>query len=82
MASCAICITRHAIERFRERVEDLPDRDICEQLASPAVERAALIGAPYIRLEHGQRIVLQGFTVVTVLPRGCSGATLLKRRPH
>ncbi len=82
MASQAISVTRHAIDRFRERVEDLPDSDICECLASPAVEGAARLGAPFVRLPGRQRIVPVGFTVVTVLPSECPCGLLDRRRKH
>jgi hypothetical protein len=63
-------VTRHAAERYCERVN--PRLTIAEAIAAlstPAVRRAALFGAPYVRLGTGQRIVLEGSSVVTVLPK-------------
>jgi hypothetical protein len=64
-------ITIHAIERYRERVPDAAqwsDDQIRAALDSPAVRAAAQIGARYVRLHGGQRIVIQDATVVTVMP--------------
>lgn len=61
-------ITQHAIERFQERVENLPDDAVVDRLRCPAVLKAAAFGAPIVRLATGHRIVLQNGSVVTVLP--------------
>lgn len=61
-------ITAHAIQRYRERVAELADDQIRAALDCPAVRAAAQIGARFVRLHGGQRIVLQGDTVVTVMP--------------
>lgn len=63
-------VSRHAVMRYRERVEDLPDAVIHERLSSAAIALAASFGAPYVRLSGGQRIVIVESSVVTVLPAG------------
>lgn len=69
-------VTRHAIERYRERVACLDDREVCRRLNSSAVRCAAAIGAPFVRLPGGQRIVIVENSIVTVLPRGQSQCRL------
>jgi hypothetical protein len=64
-------ITHHAVERYQERVANLPDAAVRAALASPAVHTAAAIGAPFVKLATGQRIVLRGSRVITVLPEYC-----------
>lgn len=64
-----IHVTQHAVERFQERVSNIPDADARAALSCPAVLMAAEIGAPYVKLGTGQRIVLEGSRVVTVLPK-------------
>lgn len=65
----AMHITRHAILRYRERVADLPDDMICEALSSPTIIIAADFGARTVKLGTGQRVVLDGDTVVTVVQK-------------
>lgn len=63
-------ITDHAIERYRERVADIPEPEILAALDTPAVQAAAELGGEcYVRLPSGQRIVVKDHTVVTVTPR-------------
>ena len=63
-----IHITAHAIERYIERVAPVTPDEAHAALDSAAVRCAAEIGARFVRLHGGQRIVLQGCTVVTVMP--------------
>jgi len=63
-----IHITAHAIERYIERVAPVTPDEAHAALDSAAVRCAAEIGARFVRLGTGQRIVLQGHTVVTVMP--------------
>ena len=60
-------ITRHAIQRYRERVADLPEDAIRAALSSPTICKAADFGARAVKLSGGQRAVLDGQTVVTVV---------------
>ena len=71
-----IVVSHHAFVRFRERVADLSDAAIHAALTSPAICCAARFGAPYVRLATGQIVVLDGHSVITVLPRGQSAASL------
>ena len=62
-------ITRHAIMRYQERVADLPDDAVRIALSSPTIQCAAEFGARQVKLSGGQRVVLDGDTVVTVVPK-------------
>jgi hypothetical protein len=75
-------VTQHAVDRALERVPGLKSeaQAYC-LLTSWAVHKAIEIGAPFVRLGTGQRIVLMEDRVITVLPRGtwmgclCTDAT-------
>ncbi|WP_086619233.1 hypothetical protein [Erythrobacter tepidarius] len=72
-------LTRHAIQRYRERVADLPAAEIWRALDVPAVRVAIEFGARFVRLAGGQRVVLEENRIVTILPRDhCRGS--LSRR--
>lgn len=71
-----VTVSRHAIDRYRERVADLSDHEIFAALSGPAFELAAEIGAPLVKLPGGQHAVLREDTVVTVLPADASVAAL------
>lgn len=64
-----IHVTHHAIERYRERVADLPDAAIVAVLSSPAMETAARFGCECVLLGTRHRVVIDGNRVVTVKPR-------------
>lgn len=64
-----IYITRHAIQRYRERVADVPAAEVWRALDCPAVRLAIEFGARFVRLGGGQRLVLEENRVLTVLPR-------------
>ena len=73
-----INVTRHACERYRERVQACSLEDAREHIlaSSRAIEAAAAFGCEVVRLGGGERLVLHGRTVVTVyerhaLPRQC-----------
>lgn len=61
-------VTRHAIQRYRERVADVPAAEVWRALDIPAVRVAIEFGARFVRLAGGQRVVLKENRVVTVLP--------------
>lgn len=63
-------LTRHALQRYRERVADLNDDAIAALLDTPAVRCAIRFGAPYVRLGTGQRLVINDGVIVTILPVG------------
>lgn len=62
-------VTRHAIQRYRERVADVPAAEIWRAFDSRAVRVAIDFGARFVRLAGGQRVVLEENRVVTILPR-------------
>lgn len=61
-------ITSHAIQRYQERVANIPEAQIIERLNCAAVRAAISFGAPYVRLPSKHHIVIQDGKVVTVLP--------------
>ena len=65
-----IHVTHHAIERYRERVADLPDAAIVEALSSPTICVAADFGARAVKLSGGQRAIIREHSVLTVVPKG------------
>lgn len=64
-----VFLTRHAIQRYRERVADLPAAAIWAALDIPAVHVAIDFGAQFVKLSGGQRVVLRANSIVTILPR-------------
>jgi len=64
-----IHVTAHAVQRFQERVANLPLTAIRAALDTPAIRLAIRIGAPYVCLPTGQRVVIEGETIVTILPK-------------
>ena len=70
-----VTVSRHAMDRYRERVADLSDAEIFARLSSPTVELAAEFGAPFVKLPTGHRVLIREGTVVTILDgtggRGC-----------
>ena len=73
-----IHVTAHAIDRFRERIADLPDETIRAMLSSPVIARAAAFGANWVRIAGGHRICLRGHTVTTILPPDHSKRMVLR----
>lgn len=67
-----VTVSRHAIDRYRERVADLSDREIFAALSGPTFELAVELGAPMVKLPGGHHAVLREETVVTVLPSDAS----------
>lgn len=74
-----VCLTHHALARYRERVADLSDGGIRAAVDTPALQCAIDFGAPYLRLPGGQRLVLDGATILTVLPKECASWRLDRR---
>ncbi len=66
-----IHVTAHAVERAMERLGIASPAEADAALRSRAIVHAAAFGAPYVRLSGGQRVVLEGSNVVTVLPAEC-----------
>lgn len=67
-----VTVSRHAMDRYRERVADVPDCEIFAALSGPTFELAAELGAPLVKLPGGHHAVLREDTVVTVLPADAS----------
>ena len=65
-----LTVTDHAIARYRERVEDIPDECIVERLTGPLFDLAARMGGGSVILPSGHRVVCSKIAVVTVLPQG------------
>ena len=63
-----IHITRHAIERYQQRVSPVSDDEARQALSSRAIQAAANFGAQFVRLPHGQRVVIRERTIITVQP--------------
>jgi len=60
-------VTRHAVQRYCERVCAVSPTTAKRALSSTAVQAAVAFGAPFVRLPTGQRIVVREGNVVTVL---------------
>lgn len=75
-----VYVTRHAIDRYRERVESVDHDAAIVALSGPMIQRAVAFGARHVILGGGQRIVIQDGRVVTVLPKGWSKACAIKAR--
>ncbi len=61
-------ITRHAIDRFRERIADIPEEQIRARLDTPAVRAAIAFGARYVRIATGHRLAVHNGCIITILP--------------
>ncbi len=65
-------ITTHAIQRYQERIANVPDDQARAAMNTHATRTAIAFGAPFVKLGSGHRIVIDGDTLVTVLPpQGC-----------
>lgn len=62
-------ITAHAIERFAQRIEDLPETAIIEAMDTSIVRTAIEIGASAVILPSGHRYVIADGKIVTVTPK-------------
>ena len=63
-----VTVTRHAIDRYQERVANVAEDRAIAALTCPAVQVADTFGASVVRLGTGQRILLRNHAVITVLP--------------
>lgn len=63
-----VFVTKHAIDRYRERVEDVPAREAIRRLSGRAFQTAVDFGAPFVRLATGQRAMIRDVAIVTVIP--------------
>jgi hypothetical protein len=65
-------VSRHAVERYQERIEAVTKAEARSRIrsAAVAVHQAAAFGATVVRMGDGTKLILEGTCVVTVLPRG------------
>lgn len=63
-------ITPHAIQRYRQRVKDIPEAEIVAQLSTRAFEAAKDFARCAVILPTGHRAVMRWGAVITVLPHG------------
>lgn len=77
-----VTVSRHAMDRYRERVADPPDCEIFAALSGPTFELAAEIGAPFVKLPTGHHVVIRDATVVTVLSADRGLGQLDPRNDH
>lgn len=79
-----IHVSRHAIQRYQERVAAIPAGEVVAALSSPIIQRASEFGARYVRLSTGHRVVIVEGCVVTVLEqdheRGSLSLAMDRRR--
>lgn len=73
-----IHITAYAVQRFQERVANVPEDQVRAALDCAAVRLAAKIGAPFVKLAGGQRVALVKNRVVTVLARDHGKSTMCR----
>lgn len=64
-----IHVTGHAVSRYRERVEAVTFDVAMARLSSPTIRKAIEIGCPSVKLPGGQRVIIEGNSIVTVHPR-------------
>lgn len=62
-------ITAHAVERYQQRVANLPDDAVIQALNSPAILTAIQIGARAVQFGTGHRAIIADGKVVTVAPK-------------
>lgn len=65
-----LIVSQHAIERYRERVENVPEQIVRERLSTRAFDIAAAFGSKYVLLHGGHRAVICDRHVITVLEKG------------
>lgn len=75
-----LTITAHAVQRYRERVADVPDDKIAAALSGRAFDATQDFGAHVVILPKGQRAIIKGHHIVTVLPKGVHVFTNGNRR--
>jgi 2-C-methyl-D-erythritol 4-phosphate cytidylyltransferase len=71
----SLTISRHAIQRFQERVENVSDEVVRARLSGKAFECAERFGAKYVLLHGGARAVIENNCIVTVLEKGMGVAS-------
>lgn len=61
-------VTLHAIQRYQSRVEDVPAAVVIERLTGPAFLAVDMLGGGSVILPTGNRVIVKGGSVITVLP--------------
>ena len=64
----ALEITLHAIQRYQQRVENIPAAAVIARLQGPAFDAALIMGKASVILPQGNRAIIQDGAIVTVLP--------------
>jgi hypothetical protein len=64
-----LTITRNAVERYQQRVEPVSEDIARARLSTKAFQCAEMFGARIVILPTGQRLVIEGDAIVTVLSR-------------
>lgn len=65
-----LIVSLHAVQRYQERVANVPDDEAEAALSGPAFMAACKFGGAAVILPSGHRAIVADGTVVTVLPRG------------
>lgn len=60
-------LTAHAIIRYQERVENIPEAEVRARLSTTGIRAAIAFGVRVIRLGSGAQLVIENRTIVTVL---------------
>lgn len=62
-------LTRHAIERYIERVEPVTPQEVHKRLSTPFIMAALSLGTTSVRLPTGHRVEIVDGVIVTVAPK-------------
>ena len=63
-----LTVSHHAIQRYQERVANVPEDQARAALSTRAIQIAAKFGVRFVRLGTGHRVAISDSVVVTVLP--------------
>lgn len=61
--------TFHAVQRYRERVADIPEEQVVAVLSTPVIQQAIAMGCRAVKLSSGHRAVIADGRIVTVHPK-------------
>lgn len=65
-----LVVSAHAVQRYRERVKDVPDTEAEQALSGRAFQSVADLGRCAVILPSGHRAIVHHRTAITVLPLG------------
>jgi hypothetical protein len=71
-------ISDHAVLRYLERVKGVDIAAVRAEMASPALDQAVTFGAPVLIGKHGERLVIRGGIVVTVIAKARNAGRTVK----